>query len=205
MPLKKSTRTKAPRSAKKPVRPATPTPTPALAQPETSTGSSRMMGVGAMLLVFCVTAAAMLLAARESSTPAGAAVADAQLEAVVAQTEPPKAAPRQTPMPRPAANTTAAAETKSPVLKLSAVTITGCLERGNDTFRLTDTDGSDAPKTRSWKSGFLKKGPASIEVVDTARKLRMASHVGERVSVTGLLEDRQMQVRSLRRIAPACE
>jgi hypothetical protein len=93
---------------------------------------------------------------------------------------------------------------KSPVEKPSAVTITGCLERGNETFRLTNTDGSDAPKSRSWKSGFLKKGPASIEVVDTARRLRMASHVGERVSVTGLLEDRQMQVRSLRRIAPAC-
>lgn len=203
MPLKKSTRTKAPRRAKKPASPAT--PTPALAQPETSTGSSRMMGVGAILLVFCVMAAAMLLAARESSTPVGVAVADAQPEAVVAQPESPQPAPRQAPMPRPAANTTAAAETKSPILKPSAVTITGCLERANDTFRLTETDGSDAPKTRSWKSGFLKKGPASIEVVDTARKLRMASHVGERVSVTGLLEDRQMQVRSLRRIAPACE
>jgi hypothetical protein len=108
-------------------------------------------------------------------------------------------------MPRAAENTAAASAPKSAAAKSSTVTITGCLERGNDAYRLTDTDGSDAPRTRSWKSGFLKKGPAAIDVVDAGNRLRMASHVGQRVSVTGLLEDRQMQVRSLRRIAPACE
>ena len=202
MPLKKSTRTKTPQRAKKPASPATPTPAPA--RSVASTDSTGIMGAGAVLLVFCVMAAAMLLAARESSSPAKVTMDDAQPEAIVAS-DSPKAAVRPASIARPAANTTAATAAKSPVLKPSAVTITGCLERGNDTFRLTNTDGSDAPKTRSWKSGFLKRGPASIEVVDTARRLRMASHVGERVSVTGLLEDRQMQVRSLRRIAPACD
>ena len=39
------------------------------------------------------------------------------------------------------------------------VTITGCLEvsTSGDTFRLTDTEGVDAPKSRSWRSGFFKK------------------------------------------------
>jgi hypothetical protein len=85
------------------------------------------------------------------------------------------------------------------------VTITGCLERSEDGFRLTDTDGSDAPKARSWKSGFLKKGSASVEVVDAGNRAKLPSHIGRRVSVTGLLEDRELQVRSLRRIAPACD
>jgi hypothetical protein len=43
-----------------------------------------------------------------------------------------------------------------------------------------------------------------VNVVDPARKLRLANHVGQRVSLTGVLEDREMQVRSLRQIAPAC-
>jgi hypothetical protein len=85
------------------------------------------------------------------------------------------------------------------------VTITGCLERSDDGFRLTDTDGSEAPKARSWKSGFLKKGSASVEVVDAGNRARLTSHIGRRVSVTGLLEDRELQVRSLRRVAPACD
>src|SRR5262249_1778849 len=42
------------------------------------------------------------------------------------------------------------------------VTINGCLEMtvDQDQFRLTDTGGAGAPKARSWKSGFLKKGSA---------------------------------------------
>lgn len=202
MPVKKSTRTKTAQSAKKTASPATPTPAPA--RLETSTNSTRMMGVGAVLMVFCVMAAAMLLAARESAAPASVATDESQPEAIVATADSPRPSARPVANARPAAGTMTGTAAKSPVEKPSAVTITGCLERGNETFRLTNTDGSDAPKSRSWKSGFLKKGPASIDVVDTARRLRMASHVGERVSVTGLLEDRQMQVRSLRRVAPAC-
>jgi hypothetical protein len=84
------------------------------------------------------------------------------------------------------------------------VTITGCLERADETFRLKDTAGVDAPKSRSWKSGFLKKGSASIEVVDAANRLRLPDHVGRRVSVTGTLVDREMRVRSLQRVAASC-
>jgi len=84
------------------------------------------------------------------------------------------------------------------------ITITGCLERENDGFRLKNTSGADAPKSRSWKSGFLKKGSASVDVVDPPKKLRLAEHVGERVSMTGVLVDRDMQVRSMQRVAPSC-
>jgi len=84
------------------------------------------------------------------------------------------------------------------------VTITGCLERDADSFRLKNTSGADAPKARSWKSGFLKKGSASVDLVNPPKKLRLSDHVGERVSLTGVMVDRDMQVRSLHRVAPSC-
>jgi hypothetical protein len=84
------------------------------------------------------------------------------------------------------------------------VTITGCLERDAETFRLKDTAGENAPKARSWKSAFLKKGSSSVEVTDAANRVKLPAHVGQRVSVTGTLVDREMQVRSLQRIAASC-
>ena len=94
--------------------------------------------------------------------------------------------------------------TKAPEPTSEPVTITGCLERADETFRLKDATGVDAPRSRSWKSGFLKKGSASIEIVDTANGLKLPDHVGQRVSVTGTLMDRAMQVHSLHRIAASC-
>ena len=88
--------------------------------------------------------------------------------------------------------------------KVASVTITGCLERDDNSFRLKETAGDNAPKSRSWKSGFLKKGPAPVAVVDASNRLKLQSHVGERVSVTGTLVDREMQGRTLQRIAASC-
>jgi hypothetical protein len=85
------------------------------------------------------------------------------------------------------------------------VTLTGCLVQNDDSFRLKDTAGTGAPKTRSWKSGFLKKGSASVEIVDASHAMTLTNHVGRRVSVTGTLVDREMHVRSLRRVAASCD
>jgi len=87
----------------------------------------------------------------------------------------------------------------------ASVTITGCLERSDTTFRLTETTGTDAPKSRSWKRGFLKKGMTPVEVVDAANRLNLPNHVGQRVSVTGLLVDREMTLRSLQRVSASCD
>ena len=91
------------------------------------------------------------------------------------------------------------------VAKPAPVTIAGCLERDDETFRLKDTAGADAPRSRSWKSAFLKKGSAPVEVVDASKRLKLTNHVGQRVSVTGTLGDGEMQIRSLRRIAASCK
>jgi hypothetical protein len=91
------------------------------------------------------------------------------------------------------------------VLEPGVVTITGCLERNNDGFRLKDTAGVDAPKSRSWRSGFLTRRSVSIDVVDLADRQQLPTYVGQRVSVTGLLLDREMDVRSLQRVAEDCD
>jgi len=104
-------------------------------------------------------------------------------------------------IPPPVAEESVAQE---PARQAAAVTITGCLERDATTFRLKDTTGEDAPKARSWKSAFLKKGSASVEVIDAAHRMKLPSHVGQRVRVTGMLVNREMQVRSITRIAPSC-
>ena len=67
-------------------------------------------------------------------------------------------------------------------------------------FRLTDAIGVNAPKARSWKSGFLKKRAATVDVVDSANRLRLPSHVGQRVTVTGVLLEREMRARAVRRL-----
>lgn len=85
-----------------------------------------------------------------------------------------------------------------------AVTVTGCLEKRGDGFRLKNANGDAAPKARSWKSAFFRKGPAPIDIVDAPRAANVASHVGEQVRVIGVLDDRDMRVRSLQRVASSC-
>jgi hypothetical protein len=134
------------------------------------------------IVVICVLATAMLFAALQSS------------------------AHNLKPAPHAAAVTPASDPTPEPAVAKStpAVTITGCLERDDETFRLKNAEGAEAPKSRSWKTGFLKKSSASIEVVDAAKRLKLTNYVGQRVSVTGVLVEREMQARTLRRVSNSC-
>jgi hypothetical protein len=87
-----------------------------------------------------------------------------------------------------------------------ATTITGCLELRNDgMFQLKDTDGENAPKARSWKSGFIKKSSAKIDVFDAGNRLKLGNHVGSRVSLSGMLEDRELRARSLESTSESCK
>jgi hypothetical protein len=112
---------------------------------------------------------------------------------------------------RPAADTTArrsaAAEARLPDDGVSTpdVTITGCLERTRDGYRLKDTEGADAPRSRNWKTGFLKKSAARTGLVPAANTLRPADYVGQRVAATGVLMDGTLRARALRRVAVSCE
>ena len=153
------------------------------------------------LVAVGIAAAVMVDAAVRSRKPAEVAAANAQPKVVSAsaQVRATRAPEATTAKALPETSTAKSSDQESPV------TLTGCLELDNQTFRLKDTTGADAPKSRSWKSGFLKKKTASIAIVDAANKVKLPNHVGERVVVTGTLVDREMQVRSLQRVALSCQ
>jgi hypothetical protein len=90
---------------------------------------------------------------------------------------------------------------------VNQVTITGCLEAsGNgDRFRLTDTEGADAPKSRSWRTGFLKKHSASVDLVGARDVTALRQQVGQRVAVTGVQTDRELKVSSVRVMSTSCK
>jgi hypothetical protein len=83
------------------------------------------------------------------------------------------------------------------------VTLSGCLESDDDEFRLKNASGAEAPKSRSWKTGFLTKRSSDVTVA--ANRLDLRSHVGRRVTLTGELADRRLQVRSLQPSAVHCD
>ena len=160
--------------------------------------TGKMVGKGTLAVAACVIAGGMLVAARPQSQPV--LTTTPRLDAVPMPVTPAKnvaASNARTavavPEPASSAKTTTA-----------TATVSGCLERDGDSFRLKDVSGADAPKARSWKSGFLKKGPAAIEVVDGSHALKLSEQIGRRVSVTGVLAGRELTARSLRRVASTC-
>ena len=93
----------------------------------------------------------------------------------------------------------------APAPKIPTSSFTGCLRRDGDQYQLTNVEGSQVEKGRSWKTGFLGKHARTITIVDSGNRLKLGSHVGERVSVTGTLVDKEMQGRSLKRETPSCD
>jgi hypothetical protein len=87
------------------------------------------------------------------------------------------------------------------------VTITGCLEVSvdEDQYRLTDTEGANAPVARSWRSGFLKKRPTPIALVEPPSVLALRSHVGQRIAATGILTNRELHPSALRVVNRSCD
>jgi len=165
--------------------------------------TGKMVGKGTLAVAACVIAGGMLVAARPQSQPV--LTTTPRLDAVPMPVPPAKNiaasnARTAVAVPESASSTTTATATAT-----ATATVSGCLERDGDSFRLKDVSGADAPKARSWKSGFLKKGPAAIEVVDGSRALRLSDQVGRRVSVTGVLAGRELTARSLRRVAATCD
>jgi hypothetical protein len=116
---------------------------------------------------------------------------------------PPVPAAAPPPSAEPEARARTAAEPPSPTGP-APVTITGCVEAARGTFWLKDTSGEDAPKSRSWKSGFLRRSPARIELIDPANRLQPSAYVGQRVAATGVLTDRELRARALRPVAASC-
>jgi len=199
MPVKKATRSKAPAASKK-------SSAAAPASSKTSAGAKRQFGAGAMLVTaMCVTGAVIVIAGREMKPGRAAVSTDLPpaSEAVTAQPKPMVSSAIVDVSPVTAAKPEADAS-KTGAANVAPVTISGCLERADDTYRLSDTDGAGAPKARSWKTAFLKKGAATVDLVDPGNRVRLSSHVGQRVSVAGTLSEKQLQVKSIRKISTSC-
>jgi hypothetical protein len=166
-------------------------------------------------------AAAALIAARQPSHRDDVASVDAQADAntpsekvamaarletktVVSRTPATAVAKTQAVAAESVLKTAVESTSKADVQNVAPVTITGCLELDEETFWLKGTSGVDAPKSRSWRSGFLKRRPSPIELVDAANTLKLANYVGQRVAATGILMNREMRARSLQRVGAAC-
>jgi hypothetical protein len=165
--------------------------------------SIRTMSTRTMFItVGCVMGAAILIGAASSDGPRGA------YSPVKPATIPVPASGTATDAAMLAASAAAAGADSGPTIpptaKSAPITITGCLAREDAAYKLKDTTGDNAPKARNWKSGFLKKGPAPLELYDTANRVKLPAHVGQRVSVTGELRDREMYVRSLKPVSTSC-
>jgi hypothetical protein len=217
MGVKKSARAKTARAAGKSAAKAAPASaveaTPVDPNPgdaKAAFGWTRLVGAGVAFVVIAILAGVMMFGGRDSAERAEAAAVAAQPDSPAVQPQPVKpvrviaGVPRKKAVSK--ARTTEA--TGSPVAPKTAselpdaVMIEGCLEQTGQTFRLKNTSGEDAPKSRSWKSGFLKKGSRPVDVVDWNNRLK--DHVGERISVSGMFVDGEMRVRSLRRVSSSC-
>jgi len=106
--------------------------------------------------------------------------------------------------PAPARNAAAAS---AAIAGPAPVTITGCLEMSVDEmeFRLTDTEGAQAPRSRSWRTGFLKKHSSSIALVELADAHALQAQVGKRVAATGVLSSGSLKLSALRAVSPHCD
>jgi hypothetical protein len=163
-----------------------------------------------VLAMICVVVAVALVTARQA--PSRAEVTDIKAPRAAVAVSKNTTTQREAKMAdiaKASSTTPLEAETESPsqvdTHDAGAVTMTGCLELEDQTLRLADVSGIDAPRSRTWRSGFLRKRPAKIELVDEFNTLRLSNHVGRRIAATGTLVDGEMQVHSLRRVATSCE
>ena len=169
--------------------------------------AAKSMSYWTLGIVVCVVATAALLIASLPSKSGNATTAKAQ------QIEVPAPAKANVRVETKAPAAKAADRKESPAAKPDAkpevqasipTTMTGCLERDNDSFQLKNAIGPDVPRTRTWKSGFIKKGTPSIEVVEASNTRDLPNHLGQQVRVVGTLVDREMRVRSLQRVSSSC-
>ena len=86
-----------------------------------------------------------------------------------------------------------------------SITLTGCLEADGRKFMLTHPEGHQAPKGRSWKTGFVTKKTKNVEVVGASSTVKLGDHPGRRVTVVGAIDrDTHLTARSIKQLAASC-
>lgn len=169
------------------------------ARPKKSMKSPKTAQVIAIVMVAFIAVAGLVLAAYQATPSKAATTPAVQPAATTESAAPVQKSTTKKPSAGHAANANGTAQAPE------RVTITGCLEQNHDTFKLKDTEGVDAPKSRNWKTGFLTKHSASVTLLDEKNRMKLGNHVGERVSVTGMLSEHEIDVRSISRVANTCD
>ena len=106
-----------------------------------------------------------------------------------------KAAPAQKP----------AVQKAAPAPKIPTTTLTGCLKMDGGQYQLTNVEGSQVEKNRSWKSGFIKKSSRNIEVVGASPAVKLHDQLGHQVSVVGTKDgETHLKASSIKRVAASC-
>lgn len=94
---------------------------------------------------------------------------------------------------------------EKPAAKGTPVTLTGCLRADGDHYKLTSLQGDNIPKSRTWKSGYLKKSTREYQVVTTTPAVKLKDHVNHQVTLTGTADGGwQLRARSVKHVAPSC-
>ena len=135
-----------------------------------------VMGTAALAILL---ATVPISISAQSKTPAKAPAQAAPAKPAPAKAAPAKAVPARV----------AAAPVAVVPVDPNTVTMIGCLESDGSKYRLADVQGNQAPKGRSWKTGFVTKKTKNIDLVGAPASLKLQDHVGHKVSVSGLKDD----------------
>jgi hypothetical protein len=82
-------------------------------------------------------------------------------------------------------------------------TYIGCLRSNDGSFMLTEVGGPNVPETRSWQSLYMSK--VRVLEVQPARDLDLQGHVGHTVKMTGTVEGKTLNARSMTFIGATCK
>lgn len=137
-------------------------------------------------------------------TAAWMAALGAMLMIMAAQ--PHSAAAQRPAAQKPKAQPAAKARAQKPAAAARATTtLTGCLRMDGYHYELTDLKGDQAPKARSWKTGFITKTTKDVEVIGASTNVRLNDHVGRQVTVVGMKDDdTHLKVSSVKRLSASC-
>lgn len=188
---------------------------PSLRWPWTANPHAIGLALVGVIVAATLMAAGQMSEEAESTDPATTTISDARVVAAPSSASPARVEKAATPSKRPRPSE----PTKAPAPKAAAslppqpapeavapgsVTITGCLAKNNDGFWLKNASGGDLSAARSWRTGFFKKSSPRVNIIAAATAMTLSDYVGQRVSVTGVLDDQALRARSVRRIATSC-
>ena len=150
---------------------------------------TRRMTVAGTAALAILLATVQIDTSAQSKTPAKAPATAAPAKPAPAKAAPAKAAPAKAVAAKPVPAKVAAAPVAVVPVDPNTVTMIGCLESDGSNYRLADVQGNQAPKGRSWKTGFIGKKTKNIDLVGAPASLKLQDHIGHKVSVSGLKDD----------------